>query len=338
MPDPTDAALLVALQRGLPLVERPFAAVGDALGHAEAEVLQRIEAWLRDGTARRVGGIFRSHALGYASLLCAVDADADRLDGLAAIVNRHPGVTHNYAREGRPALWFTLLAPASRLEAEADGLEQALGCAVIRLPATLRFKTRVILDPAAGRAAADSPARSVSDRQLACPGRPEAGPVLPLGDTDRNIIRRLQEPLPLVPAPFAAVAEAAGCGEADLLERLRRWADAGVLSRVALVPHHRRLGFGGNAMCVWDPNPDVLPAAGAALAARPEVTHCYARRRDPRFPFSLYAMIHGRTAADAHAGFAALSTLVPAGPGRCLLSTREYKKTSPRYFVGDEAG
>ena len=79
-------------------------------------------------------------------------------------------------------------------------------------------------------------------------------------------------------------------------------------------------------------------AAGRALAARGEVTHCYERPEAPNFPYNLFAMVHARAAAEANAQFASLSAEVnrvvgAAVPAVMLLSTREYKKTSMTFFA-----
>lgn len=60
--------LVGALQRGLPLVERPYA----CLGLPEAQAIKTIEEWLRAGVIKRFGVIVRHQELGYSANAMAV--------------------------------------------------------------------------------------------------------------------------------------------------------------------------------------------------------------------------------------------------------------------------
>ena len=63
--------LLFLLQKGVPLVPRPFAELGATVGLTEEQVLQFVRDQFRDGVARRLGAVFDSRYLGYRSALCA---------------------------------------------------------------------------------------------------------------------------------------------------------------------------------------------------------------------------------------------------------------------------
>ncbi|MBL8352917.1 MAG: Lrp/AsnC family transcriptional regulator [Burkholderiaceae bacterium] len=57
--DPADRRLLAQLMQPLPLCERPFAAVGEALGLSEDEVIDRLRRLLGRGAVRHFGPLFR---------------------------------------------------------------------------------------------------------------------------------------------------------------------------------------------------------------------------------------------------------------------------------------
>ena len=63
--DHTDRRLLQAIQDGLPLVARPYAAAGVRLGIAEAEVRARLAGLLESGIIKRLGVVVRHHECGY---------------------------------------------------------------------------------------------------------------------------------------------------------------------------------------------------------------------------------------------------------------------------------
>ena len=93
---------------------------------------------------------------------------------------------------------------------------------------------------------------------------------------DAALINRLQGELPLVPRPFAAVAEELGCSEDELLERLHRLLGEGTLTRFGPLFQIERAGgqFVLAALAVPAPRWD---AVVAQVNAHPEVAHNYRR-------------------------------------------------------------
>ncbi len=106
-----DKALLNLLQGHLPLCRHPFAALAEELGTDEGTVLKRLSALKQEGYLRRIGTFFDSNRLGYRGTLVALRVSPECLKPVAEAINLYPGATHNYEREGRYNLWFTLLSP-----------------------------------------------------------------------------------------------------------------------------------------------------------------------------------------------------------------------------------
>lgn len=106
--DTIDRALLNKIQEEFPLTEKPFEAIGKHAGIREEEALERIRRLTEKGYIRRIGLVLERKILGYISLLCGVHVGADVIDDLAQEINKEPGVTHNYEREGELNLWFTV--------------------------------------------------------------------------------------------------------------------------------------------------------------------------------------------------------------------------------------
>ena len=322
-----DAGLLLALQRGLPLDRRPVARVGEKLGLAEDQVLERAAVFVRDGLVRRFGAVFDARSLGYDSTLCAVEAPEPDLERLAALLQPLPGVTHCYQREGMPSLWFTLTAPAQELAGAVAALARQMApCALLNLPTRRTFKIGVVLDVRA--AAGRTPAPAVPTHRAAARG----ATAREFPERERAVVRLFQKNLPLTAEPFVAAAEALHWAPDELLALLGTWQQQGVLRRIGLVPYHRELGFAVNGMCIWKADPEKIEAAGRVLAAAPEVTHCYERAMDPRFPYNLFAMLHAQSLPEAQAAQARLAAAAGLFAGRMLLSVREFKKTSPQFF------
>lgn len=142
--DPTDSAILNRIQSDFPITSRPFLAVAEELGLTEEEVLERVARLKADGVIRRIGGNFVPGKLGYVSTLCAASVPADKIESFAEVVNRYPGVTHNYQRDNTYNVWFTFIAPSMeeiednlRRIAEDTGVND-----ILNLPATKVFKIR----------------------------------------------------------------------------------------------------------------------------------------------------------------------------------------------------
>ncbi|AGW94845.1 MULTISPECIES: Lrp/AsnC family transcriptional regulator [Cupriavidus] len=106
--DALDRRIVNALQRGLPLVPRPYAEAAAALGIAEAELLARLHALLQRGVLTRFGPLYQIERAGGRFVLCACHAPADRLEAVIAAINAHAEVAHHYARTHHLNLWFVL--------------------------------------------------------------------------------------------------------------------------------------------------------------------------------------------------------------------------------------
>jgi siroheme decarboxylase len=329
-PDDVDQALLNALQAGLPLVRRPFAAVGEALGLSEEATIARAARLKEAAIVRQLSAIFDTRALGYESSLVAAKYPEERLHEGAAVVSGHPGVSHNYRRTHAFNLWFTLaVEPDARL-----GLEQTVEILAresradsMRLLPTLKlFKINVQLDMTGAQA---------SDAKEAPKAPPKRGDgVLPT-ETDKRAILILQRDLPLVPEPFDAWADEAGMDPDDLLRQAERFVERGYMRRFAAVLNHRRAGFGANGMAVWRVPEERLEEVGPRMAAFKAVSHCYRRPTYPDWPYSIFTMVHARTKEHCEEAIAAIAEetgYTDPDERAVLYSTLEYKKVRLVYY------
>ncbi len=150
--DDIDRALLDLVQTELPLAPRPFAQVGERLGLAEADVLDRLRRLKQAGIVRRVGAVVSPRKIGWVSTLVACRVDPERVDQFAAVVNQYPEVTHNYEREHGYNVWFTLIARDRRrvqdILAELRGRLEVR--ALYEAPAQRRFKIRAAFELGTG--------------------------------------------------------------------------------------------------------------------------------------------------------------------------------------------
>lgn len=335
--------LLATLQLGLPLVPRPFAEIAAAGGLDEAGVIATIAAEQARGRIRRLGAVLAPGAFG-ASLLAALAVPRRHLARVGDRIARLPEVNHCYQREavGPDAvaynLWFVVAAPdRRRLHAALDAIDALAGP-----PPSDPHPPRMLRMPLRHEFHCDL-AFALDGRSRPKRPRPSfVGDADPRGtdpSIDPGLLAALEDGLPLVPRPFAMLAGKIGTDEAVVLARLRTWAADGRMRRLAAVLDHPSLGFGANAMGVWNVPADQLEAAAAALVEQREVHLCYERERAPGWPYNLYAMVFGTDPAALQRTVARIERL-PALAGwrsRMLVTRRRFKQTGARYGAANQA-
>jgi siroheme decarboxylase len=142
--DQRDRDLLNEIQSDFPVEPHPYRVLGRRLGMDEQEVLARIAALKEEGVIRRLGASINSRKVGFVSTLIAAQVPEQQLDAFVAVVNACPGVTHNYERDHRYNVWFTLISSsAEEKDRTIRSLVEQTGIEVLELPAKKIFKIRV---------------------------------------------------------------------------------------------------------------------------------------------------------------------------------------------------
>ncbi len=146
--DDTDKSIINRIQSEFPITSRPFLTIAEELDLTETEVLARVARLKKEGIIRRIGGNFVPGKLGFVSTLCAARVPADKIERFAAVVNRYPGVTHNYQRDNHYNVWFTFISPSmDEIEANLKKITTETGVNdILNLPATRVFKIKAQFD------------------------------------------------------------------------------------------------------------------------------------------------------------------------------------------------
>ncbi len=332
--DETDKRLLNALQSRFPLAPRPFEAVARQAELSPEAAMRRTQELLDDRIIREITPIFDTTALGYSSMLVAARVDSEHPQRAAAVINEHPGVSHNYLRDHDFNLWFTIAtAPDSQLGVDGtlDVLKELSGAESIRkLPTLTMFKINMNLEMEGGTEQLAAPVEAVEPR----PRDP-----VPFNDFDVAVIRALQGPMQVRPDAYAPAAAELGIPVERMLAHLEGMVERKLLRRVAAILFHRRAGYSANGMGVWKVAEDEIAEIGPRMAAVRGVSHCYRRPTYPDWPYSVFTMAHGRSKDECDAvldGVAGVCDL--HGDDRATLySSTEYKKVRLRYFTPDYA-
>ena len=357
--DEMDAALIDGYQSGVPVVERPFRAIGSALGIDEHEAFDRVERLLEEGIFRRFGPVLNPPVIG-SSTLAALQAPDARFDEIAATVNGYRQVNHNYARNHEWNMWFVVTA-GSRIQRDEiiAEIEAETGCDVLVLPMltdyyidlefpvvnTDRYARESIANDAdvgdadVGDSIVDPPeSRSTG----VCATRISEDAVADLTQLEADLLLSVQEGFPLSLTPYGDVSADLDVPTEQVLAATERLCDRGCIKRIGCVVNHVKTGFDANCMVVWDVPDDERDARGERVGALPYVTLCYHRPRRPDmgWPYNLFTMIHGREADIVDAKIDELAAeYLPYDHAR-LYSTETLKQTGARYesLLSDSSG
>ena len=114
---------------------------------------------------------------------------------------------------------------------------------------------------------------------------------------DRQLIEIVQLGLPVCPRPYAEIGSTLSMSEAEVLERLTRLKQNGLIKRMGVIVKHHQLGYRANAMIVWNVPDNLVKQLGGHISQFAFVTLCYQRPRQAEWPYNLYCMIHGKDRA-----------------------------------------
>ena len=155
----------------------------------------------------------------------------------------------------------------------------------------------------------------------------------PIDEVDRIIIEATQSGMPLTPRPYHQLAEQLGLDAGEVMQRMQRMQDSGIIRRIGAVPNHYALGYWGNGMTVWDVPDDRIEQIGQRIGRLQFVSHCYQRPRHlPDWPYNLFAMVHGRDRQEVNEKVVIIAALLgdDYNSHEVLFSTRILKKTGLR--------
>ena len=135
-----DRAIINGLQGGFPISERPFAEAAATLGMGEDELIARVKALVAAGAISRFGPLWNSEEMGGAVCLAAMAVPRARYETVAAQVNAHPEIAHNYERAHALNMWFVISAlDPAKIGATARAIEAETGLDVKLMPKEQEF-------------------------------------------------------------------------------------------------------------------------------------------------------------------------------------------------------
>ncbi|MGB9802432.1 AsnC family transcriptional regulator [Desulfofundulus sp.] len=97
-----------------------------------------------------------------------------------------------------------------------------------------------------------------------------------LDNLDKQLLNIIQSNLPIEPEPYRKLAETLGTTEEDILARLKRLIEKGVIRRLGPIFDSRLVGYSGT-LCAMKVPADRIEEVAAVINSFPGVTHNYLR-------------------------------------------------------------
>ena len=319
--------ILYRIQKSFPLVKRPFEEIAKELNISENEVIEILQKEKENKIIRQTSAIFDTKKLGYTSSLVAFEIAQDDIDEAVIILNSHPGISHNYERNHKYNIWFTLaIAPNSK-----SNLEDTIAILAkltnakdyIILPTLKLFKISVKLDTTNQAEKKEKVARTDFKG-------------MELNDYHYNIIKEAQNDIEITQEPFKKIIEKLDISYDEFFSVLNEFQETGVMRRFASILNHRHAGFGANAMVAWDiEEGEKGEEIGKIAASFSAVSHCYLRPKYPTWNYNLFTMIHGKTKEDTQEVIENIAKEIEYKSNMPLYSSREFKKVRIKYFCDE---
>ncbi|MFA5384670.1 MAG: AsnC family transcriptional regulator [Eubacteriales bacterium] len=109
-----------------------------------------------------------------------------------------------------------------------------------------------------------------------------------LDETDRQLLNIVQNRLPVVAEPYRTLAEELNVTEEEIIKRLGRLKDAGIIRRLGAVFDSRRVGYKGT-LCALKAPPERISEVAAVINSFRGVTHNYLRAHEFNMWFTVLA-------------------------------------------------
>jgi len=150
---------------------------------------------------------------------------------------------------------------------------------------------------------------------------------------DIELIKIIQDNIPISLTPFKDIAEKLNISEEEVINRIEKMIENKTIRRLGAILKHQKAGITANGMIVWNVPDEKAEEIGNKLAEFREVTHCYERPRQKNWPYNLFTMVHGKNREQCKLIAKKLSEAVNVKDYDILFSIKEFKKSSMKYFV-----
>lgn len=149
--------------------------------------------------------------------------------------------------------------------------------------------------------------------------------------TDHEILRMIQDGVPVTREPFKEAADKLGLTQEELVERVKAMNENGLIRRFSANINQRKLGITANAVVVWNIPEEKMETAVPVFLERGEISHIYERRVYPgRWEYNLYTVVHDYDRESVERFAKKIADEIGVDDYQVLFSKRRFKGTSSR--------
>lgn len=266
------------IQKGLPLVSRPYAQVAQKLQLTETQVVEKIQFLCDQGVIRRFGLVLRHRPLGFSKNAMTVwQLPEDQVQRVGRALTQYSCVTLCYQRKSHsdwPYNLYCMIHGKSRPEVEAQVNQIVEELHLETYPSQVLFSTKAFKQRGA-RYLAD---KTISESEI-----------------EKILLNRLQKGIAVEDRPYHELAQELGLNEGQICDRLQKMRQGKLLTRFGPMYNIEKLGGEFNLVAMevprerWD---EVLELVNAF----PEVAHNYEREHQLNMWFVLTSLPASKTA------------------------------------------
>lgn len=149
--------------------------------------------------------------------------------------------------------------------------------------------------------------------------------------TDHEILRVIQDGVPVTREPFTEAADKLDMTQEELVERVKAMNENGLIRRFSANINQRKLGITANAVVVWNIPEAKMEASVPVFLKRGEISHIYERRVYPgRWEYNLYTVVHDYDRESVERFAKKIADEIGVDDYQVLFSKRRFKGTSSR--------
>ncbi len=281
----TDYKLIMELQYAFPISERPYLEIGRHIDLTENEVISRIKFLIDNEIVKRVGMYINFRSKGMVGALVASNIPQESLESFRRLALGIREITHNFVRDHpRFNVWFVIKDyTKDGLAMRTKEILNEVGCDdYVILFSKKNLKLSVKYDVIRGVSMS-------GDNEVT----PDYIPTAEEIGLNKEILKQLSYPLPLVDRPFKEMGEKIGLKEEELIDLIVRLKKLHVVKDYGATINGEKVGIKENAMVLI--NSDNLEEGCRSIASNiREATHVVLREADKDWDYLCYAMIHGK--------------------------------------------
>jgi siroheme decarboxylase len=319
--------VLNRIQKDWFITESPFKKLSDELNLEEDKLIQIIYELKQKKIVRDISAIFNADRLGYETALIAFEISDEYIENAASIINTHPGVSHNYLRDHRYNIWFTLAVNnKTSLQKEVKILaEKSKAGDFLILKNERLLKIGVIFNIDEN----DDTKESLHIENKSDSSYRE------LSINEKKAVYLLQMDLPLEKRPFKNLIEKYNLdiSEKIIVQLGEQFKKDGIMRRYSAILKHTEAGYKANAMTAWKLKDYSDGNIIQIFFSIPNISHLYLRTIHPgKWEHGLFAMIHARSEEELTEIIKKLEKQSGIKDYLVLRSLKEFKKKRVKYF------